>query len=156
MLLGAVVFQLGMTGTESGAAQARSRRGRPRSIETEQAILRAALEILESDGFAAFSIETVAARAGVGRPSVYRRWPSKIELAIDAVVRLAPPLEVIPTGDPMADLRNLTVVFVPEATSSATGRALMALTSDPETHAEFARPAGRNSSGYTPGGKVRR
>jgi AcrR family transcriptional regulator len=62
-------------------------RGRPRSSETEKAILRAAGEIvLESGGLAGMTIEGVAERAGVGKASIYRRWPSKGALAFDAVV----------------------------------------------------------------------
>jgi AcrR family transcriptional regulator len=125
------------TGPEGGRAQPRG--GRPRSAEAEQAILRAALEILGTDGFASFSIEAVAARAGVGRPTVYRRWPGKLELAVDAVIRLAPPFTASDTGDPLADLRTLIASIVPELTGSAAGKALMALTSDPQAHAEFAQ-----------------
>jgi AcrR family transcriptional regulator len=65
----------------------KKRRGRPRSSGTEKAILKAAGEIvLESDGLAGMTIEGVAERAGVGKASIYRRWPSKGALAFDAVV----------------------------------------------------------------------
>jgi AcrR family transcriptional regulator len=114
-------------------------RGRPRSAEAEEAILRTALEILDDVGYGSFSIEAVAARAGVGRPTIYRRWPSKLELAIEAVVRLAPPPKVTDTGDPLADLRHLVAALLPDVTSSTTGRAILALASDPEVHAELAR-----------------
>jgi AcrR family transcriptional regulator len=65
----------------------KKRLGRPRSSQTEKAILRAAGEIvLASGGLAELTIEGVAARAGVGKASIYRRWPSKGALAFDAVV----------------------------------------------------------------------
>jgi len=114
-------------------------RGRPRSAEAEEAILRTALEILDDVGYGSFSIEAVAAQAGVGRPTIYRRWPSKLDLAIEAVVRLAPPLKVTDTGDPLADLRHLVAALLPDITSSAAGRALIALATDPEVHAGLAR-----------------
>jgi AcrR family transcriptional regulator len=114
-------------------------RGRPRSAEVEEAILRTAMEILGDVGFGSFSIEAVAARAGVGRPTIYRRWPSKLELAIEAVVRLAPPLKVTSTGDPLAEFRRLVATLLPDVTGSAAGRALLALAGDPEVHAELAR-----------------
>ncbi len=60
-------------------------RGRPRSRSTEKAILRAASDILGSSGLAAMTMEGVAERAGVGKASIYRRWPSKGALAFDAV-----------------------------------------------------------------------
>jgi AcrR family transcriptional regulator len=122
----------------------RSRGGRPRSAEAEQAILQAALETLGSEGYGSFSIEAVAARAGVGRPTVYRRWPSKLELAVEAVIRLAPPLIANDTGNPLTDLRTLIADLLPELTSSAGGRALMALVTDPEVHAQFARYLGEH------------
>jgi AcrR family transcriptional regulator len=63
------------------------RRGRPRSSQTEKAILKAASEIvIASGGLAEMTIEGVAERAGVGKASIYRRWPSKGALAFDAVV----------------------------------------------------------------------
>ena len=127
---------------DTAAARARATaapRGRPRSAEAEEAILRAALEILDDVGYGAFSIEAVAARAGVGRPTIYRRWPSKLELAVEAVVRLAPPLKTFDTGDPLADLRHLVAELLPDMTSSAAGRVIIALASDPVVHAELAQ-----------------
>lgn len=127
------------TQAEAPQTAARSPRGRPRSAEAEEAILQAALEILDQAGYGSFSIEAVAARAGVGRPTIYRRWPSKLELAVEAVVRLAPPLKVAESGDPLADLRHLFSELLPDMTSSAAGRAIIALASDPQVHAVLAR-----------------
>jgi AcrR family transcriptional regulator len=62
------------------------KRGRPRSRSTEKAILKAAGEIVLASGLAEMTIEGVAERAGVGKASIYRRWPSKGALAFDAVV----------------------------------------------------------------------
>src|SRR5260370_27508117 len=61
-------------------------RGRPRSQEADRAILTAAVDLLASRGLAAMSIEEVAARAGVGKTTIYRRWSSKGLLALDAFV----------------------------------------------------------------------
>jgi AcrR family transcriptional regulator len=60
--------------------------GRPRSRRTETAILRAASELLAEKGLAAMTMEGVAARAGVGKASIYRRWPSVGLLALDATL----------------------------------------------------------------------
>ena len=69
-----------------GAGETRHRRpGRPRQESYDQAILDAALEILNAKGYAGLSIDGVAARAGVGRPTIYRRWPSKPALVIAAL-----------------------------------------------------------------------
>ena len=60
----------------------------------DEAILAATLAILQERGYQALTIEGVAAAAGVGRPTIYRRWPSKPALAVAALVhssRLAVP-----------------------------------------------------------------
>jgi AcrR family transcriptional regulator len=58
--------------------------GRPRSEKARKAILKSTLELLKRDGFNDLCIEAVAARAGVGKATVYRWWPNKAELVIDA------------------------------------------------------------------------
>ena len=58
--------------------------GRPRSEQARQAILRTTLKILGKNGFSDFKIEEVAARASVGKATVYRWWPNKAALIADA------------------------------------------------------------------------
>lgn len=58
--------------------------GRPRSEQARAAILHATLGLLEQVGFGDLSIEAVAARAGVGKTTIYRWWPSKAALVADA------------------------------------------------------------------------
>ncbi|OBG18226.1 TetR family transcriptional regulator [Mycolicibacterium celeriflavum] len=60
-------------------------RGRPRSQELDGAIMAAALELFIEHGIAGMSIEQVAKRAGVGKPTVYRRWSGKEPLVADAI-----------------------------------------------------------------------
>lgn len=67
------------------AAEATRGRGRPRDPRTDEAILRAALELFTEHGHAGTSIEAIARRAGVGKLTVYRRWGSKDELIAAAV-----------------------------------------------------------------------
>jgi AcrR family transcriptional regulator len=75
--------------------------GRPRSRRTEKAILHSASELLAESGLAAMTMEGVAARAGVGKASIYRRWPSKGALAFDAT------LNEYLTGQPTRDTGSL-------------------------------------------------
>ncbi len=78
--------------------------GRPRSAQANQAILKAALEELADVGFEAMSIEAVAARAGVGKTTIYRRWPSKNELIMEAISVIHTEVPVIDTGNFRDDL----------------------------------------------------
>ena len=61
-------------------------RGRPRSEKARKAILRAARELLREGGPAAVTMEGVAARAGVGKPTVYRWWPDRHAVAMAALM----------------------------------------------------------------------
>ncbi len=78
---------------------ARAAGGRPRSTRADEAILDAVLDLM-SEGVTvdAISIESVAARAGVGKATIYRRWPNKQALLADAVVALKGPVQE-PEGD---------------------------------------------------------
>jgi AcrR family transcriptional regulator len=62
--------------------------GRPRRPTTDDAITKAALDLLAERGFQATTIEAIADRAGVGRNTIYRRWRSKEELIADALREL--------------------------------------------------------------------
>jgi AcrR family transcriptional regulator len=70
----------GDQGKDSGARAP----GRPRSEAARLAILRSALRLLGKNGFADFTIEGVAAKASVGKATVYRWWPNKAALIADA------------------------------------------------------------------------
>ncbi|NNL68158.1 MAG: TetR/AcrR family transcriptional regulator [Myxococcales bacterium] len=80
--------------------------GRPRSEEAHQAILDATLELLSEVGFSALTVEGVAQRAGVGKATIYRRWPSKLPLVVEAFGGL-PRLEEVDTGDLAGDLKTM-------------------------------------------------
>jgi AcrR family transcriptional regulator len=79
--------------------------GRPRDARRDEAILTATLGILRELGYRGLTVGGVAARAGVGRPTIYRRWSSKPALVVAALVesaRLAVPL--VDTGSLREDL----------------------------------------------------
>jgi len=71
-----------------GEQPARRGRGRPRDPETDERITSAAAELLLLRGFDRTTVDDVAARAGVGKATVYRRWPSKEDLAVAAMESL--------------------------------------------------------------------
>lgn len=80
------------------------RLGRPRDADIDRALLDATLSELAELGFSRMSVEGVAARCGIGKPSIYRRYPDKTALAIAALADLVahenPPM----TGDLVSDL----------------------------------------------------
>ena len=80
------------------------RPGRPRDRSYDQAILDAALGILNAKGYAGLTIDGVAARAGVGRPTIYRRWPSKPALVIAALTQSLGVAPIPDTGRVRDDL----------------------------------------------------
>lgn len=84
--------------------QVKRKAGRPRSAESHQAILKATIELLTEEGFEAMSIEAIAARAGVGKTTIYRRWANKTDLVIDALEILRSEVPLIDTGDLRSDL----------------------------------------------------
>ncbi|MEV6349908.1 TetR/AcrR family transcriptional regulator [Actinoplanes sp. NPDC051851] len=96
------------TGTADGAAPPPRRTGRPRSQDSRDAILLAATEIVAEQGYAAASIEKIAQRAGVGKQTIYRGWPSKGDILLEALTRKADLYIPIPDeGNWPADIRRL-------------------------------------------------
>jgi AcrR family transcriptional regulator len=103
----------------------KTKRGRPRSGQTNKAILKAAAEIVIASGLAEMTIEGVAERAGVGKASIYRRWPSKGALAFDAVVDAILAAEPTPdTGSLEGDLARVAESWVRLANVRRGGRTL--------------------------------
>ncbi|MET0910124.1 MAG: TetR/AcrR family transcriptional regulator [Ilumatobacteraceae bacterium] len=82
-------------------------RGRPRSKELDASILTATLELAAEVGINGMSMDDLAQRAGVSKASIYRRWPSKELLVIDALRSAMGPLDTVDTGDVGADLRAI-------------------------------------------------
>jgi AcrR family transcriptional regulator len=76
--------------------------GRPRSEQADRAIIDAALAEFAETGAAGLCIEKVAARAGVGKATIYRRWPGKEDLLLDALGALRTPLPE-PKGESVRD-----------------------------------------------------
>jgi AcrR family transcriptional regulator len=100
-------------------------RGRPRSRLTNKAILKAAAEIVIASGLAEMTIEGVAQRAGVGKASIYRRWPTKGALAFEAVVDAILAAEPTPdTGSLEGDLARVAESWVRLSNAPRGGRTL--------------------------------
>jgi len=86
------------------SSSAEVRTGRPRDAAIDVAVLAATRRQLAESGLAALSVSAVAQEAGTTRPAIYRRWPTRLELAVAAVANLAEIAPPVPTDDPLADL----------------------------------------------------
>lgn len=96
------------TSSFSGVPAEDGRRGRPRDASRDDAIRRAALELVAEIGYDRTTMDAVAARAGAGKATVYRRWSTKAELVADAVAREHVSIAVPDTGSLRGDLATLT------------------------------------------------
>jgi AcrR family transcriptional regulator len=124
-----------------------ARPGRPRSAEAEQAIRAAAVALLTERGIGGFSVEAVAARAGVAKTTIYRRWPTRDDLIVAAVSGLKGPA----TGTPGESVRGDLVHVLRRAArrdSSGAWAGLMArLMLDAEQQPELVGAIWRDSVG---------
>jgi AcrR family transcriptional regulator len=92
----------------------------------DQVILAATLELLADVGYAHLSIEAIAARAGVGKTTIYRRYASKEELIADAIEQSRPELRIPDHGTIRADLDEMHHLCA-EANLSPLGRQTLAM-----------------------------
>ncbi|MFI6641164.1 TetR/AcrR family transcriptional regulator [Streptomyces sp. NPDC050504] len=126
----------GPTGLD--AAGAASRPGRPRSAAADSAILEATREALVELGWSRLTMGDVATRAGVAKTTLYRRWPSKNELVVDAVAVLFDELELTDRGSLTADIESVVLQFAALLGRPETKTALMAVVAE-STHDEALR-----------------
>jgi AcrR family transcriptional regulator len=111
-------------------AEAEARRpGRPRSIEVDTSILEAAIELFTELGYDGLGVEAVAARAGVSKATIYRRYPGKVELVIAAAEALGRSAKgpTPDTGSVREDLRALGSGYRRLLEDSEAGRSIPAL-----------------------------
>jgi AcrR family transcriptional regulator len=110
--------------------QAPRGRGRPRSRRVHRAILDAARDLLVAEGFPGLHLEHVAARASVGKATIYRRWSSKEELALELLLELASPhIAVRDLGDTRGELLTAVNNAVRALTETSFGPVIRALLS---------------------------
>lgn len=113
--------------------------GRPRSEKAHRAILDAAIDLFVEDGFEGMSVERVAARAGVGKTTIYRRWSSKEDLVIDAIDQLIFHVEPPDTGSVREDLVEILTTVQTIFTTSRAGQVFPRMAA----HVAAASPLGR-------------
>ena len=126
-----------MTPEASTPAQ---RRGRPRSEKAREAILTAAAELLLARGLGAVSMDAVAEQAGVSKATIYRWWPTKETLALDALHHewAAARPAASETGSLRTDLLSLLRPWVRLIGKRPYGRVIAALITEAQTDPAFA------------------
>jgi AcrR family transcriptional regulator len=116
----------------------RSRRGRPRDEARRAAILTAAGELMLEGGLAAATIEAIAARAGVGKATIYKWWPSRGAVALEGFMRSVAGSWTLPEGIAAPDaLRRLVLGAVRLFTTTPAGPLMRALAADAQSQPEI-------------------
>ena len=112
--------------------------GRPRSERARRAILRAANELLEGEGFAAVTMEAIAERAEVSKATVYRWWPNRAAVVMDGFLSTVSSQVPFPhTGHAREDIR-LHMRRLTEALGGKIGRTVAALIAEGQADPELA------------------
>lgn len=111
--------------------------GRPRSEEAHQAILDATLALLSEEGYSALTVEGVAIRAGVGKATIYRRWPSKLPLVVEAFGGL-PGFEDVDSGTLRSDLGSMLRNYLEQFNATPLAAVLPSLVGERIHNPEFA------------------
>ena len=117
--------------------------GRPREPDLDGRVLDAARTVYGDRGWSGFTVDEVARRAGVGKGSLYLRWPNKAALLVDAVRSAAPPLGNINHGNLEADLREFArqwMAFVQSIEGTMVSRLIM----DRQSNEELAAVIGEH------------
>jgi AcrR family transcriptional regulator len=117
---------------------AKPRQGRPRSAKVHRAILETALRQVAAVGFRAVSVESIAAEAGVGKPTIYRRWPNKAAVVMDAFLMKLEPGTVFPTKERAIDSLRLQMLSQVKAFRGDFGGLIKALLGEAQFDPEMA------------------
>ena len=122
------------------AGPAPGKRRRRRSERSHRAVLGAAAELLDERGYAGVTIEGIAARAGVGKQTIYRWWPSKAAVFMEIYnERAAETLADLDTGSVGDDLRNLLGGMFVLFTNTSAGPAMSGMIAEAQSDPEAAR-----------------
>jgi AcrR family transcriptional regulator len=115
--------------------------GRPRSEAVRRAVLSATYALLEAEGFSRLTMEGIAARAGVGKATLYRWWPNKGAVAMEAFLAAVSPRIAFPEDGSAVESITTQMLRLAEAYRGAIGRVVREMLalgqSDPEVLAAF-------------------
>jgi AcrR family transcriptional regulator len=112
--------------------------GRPRSEQRHNAILQAAIDLVLELGFRAVSLESIAAKAGVAKTTIYRRWPNKAAVVMDAFMLRFGSGTQFPTAKKVTDSIRLQMRTMARAFRSKDGALVKALLAEAQFDEELA------------------
>jgi AcrR family transcriptional regulator len=107
-------------------AEVATDRGRRRSARAHEAIIQATQELLVERGYRELTIEGVAARAGVGKQTIYRWWPSRSALVLEAYLAGAEPVSLPPDSGSMREDVRALVIWLADVLSLPMGQRVVA------------------------------
>jgi AcrR family transcriptional regulator len=113
--------------------------GRPRSERLHRAILEATLDLVLEVGFRAVSVEAIAAKTGVGKTTIYRRWPNKAAVIMEAFIGLLGPASRFPENERAAERLRLQMQMTAKAFRGRVGALVKALMAEAQFDAELAK-----------------
>ena len=113
--------------------------GRPRSEQLHQAILKAALDLVLEVGFRNVSVEGIAARTGVGKTTIYRRWPNKAAVVMEAFIGLLEPASRFPENQRPTERLRLQMHITAKAFRGRVGALVKALLAEAQFDPELAK-----------------
>jgi len=119
-----------VTKSAPNAIESNARRGRPRNDHIHRLILNTALDLAFEVGFRALSVEAIAAKAGVGKTTIYRRWPNKGAVVMDAFLSIVGPKTSFPSRDRAIESIQLQMRTQVKAFRSKYGRMIRSLVGD--------------------------
>lgn len=125
--------------TSTIKTESRRAPGRPRSDATRQGILDAAVELMATEAYRDITVEGIAARAKVGKQSIYRWWASKADLMLEAYTeRSLYKLPVhLPSGDVFADLESDLVRYFTVLQHEMVSKGVRSLVAEAQLDADF-------------------
>ena len=115
------------------------RGGRPRSAKLQRAILKAAVDLVLSSGFRCLSIDSIAAKAAVGRMTIYRRWPNKAAIIMDAFVERVDPGTLFAPSVSFTESIRLQMRTMAKAFRGKDGALIRALLAEAQFDPELAK-----------------
>lgn len=113
------------------------RRGRPRDARADEVILDAAMGVLAESGVQRFTVDAVASAAGVGKATIYRRWPTRADLVLAAASRIGLHVSRPRTGNLRDDLVAHLTALAGKMATTPSGRLLVAIIGEAAVNEEI-------------------